>query len=169
MVNTRPLWSVFQSRKSDMAEHHEVLQPILLQRAGLETIEAASEQGRVRIFGRVRSNRMPTWLMAVQGLLQASEHESSSGAAWKVDISKQYFLRGGKLFFGWRIILQAQSLSESLPRIIEVIQRMQPLTVQSDVIPLNAREDRNALRNGRGAQPTDKAVVGPLAKATLGM
>ena len=60
-------------------------------------------------------------------------------------------------------------MNDALPKIAEVVQRVQPVIVQSDEVPLHARADRNALRNGRGAQPAEKAVVGPLAKANLGM
>jgi hypothetical protein len=107
------------------------------------------------------------WLAVVQGLLQAAELEAGHG--WSVDISKQYFLRSSKLFFGWRIIVQGANLPAVLQKITEVIQRVPPVTAQLDEVPLHARPDRNALRNGRGAQPTEKAVVGPLAKASLGM
>lgn len=147
---------------------HEALQSVLFQRAGLEVVQGETRgEQQVRFFGRVKSSQMPTWLSAVQGLLQAAELES--GRAWTIDISKQYFLRSGKLFFGWRVIIQGSNLTVALPRVIEVVQRVQPVLPRVDEIPLHARPDRNALRNGRGAQPADKAIVGPMAKTMLGM
>lgn len=147
-----------------MAQAHEILQAALQQRVGFEAIQQETKPNQVRYFGRVRPSHMPTWLAAMRDLLQVAEK-----APWSIDLSRQYFLRGDKLFFGWRIIIQGPELHQYLPQVVDVIQRVQIVTRQVDEVPLYARPDRNALRNGRGAQPTEKAVVGPLAKNALGM
>lgn len=147
-----------------MPQPHEALQAVLQQRVGFEVVQLSAKTNQVRYFGRVRSSYMPTWLEAMRELLVVSEK-----APWSIDLSRQYFLRGEKLFFGWRIILQGENLQIHLPQITDLIQRVKVMSRQLDEVPLNARADRNALRNGKGAQPTGTAVVGPLAKANMGM
>lgn len=148
-----------------MGAPHEVLQSTLLQRAGYEVVQATTKDNQVRFFGRVRPNLMPAWLIIMRDLLAAAE-----GASWSIDLSRQYFLRGDKLFFGWRIILQGDGIQQHMPSIAAVVQRSaSPPVRQADEVRLHAPQDRNALRNGRGAQPMGTAVVGPLAKSQLGM
>jgi len=146
-----------------MANPNDVLQSILQKRVGFEIISQNTAANQIRYFGRVRPTHMPIWLEAMRQLLLVAGH------GWSLDLSKQYFLRGDKLFFGWRIILQAQDLAGHLPAIIDVLQRVQIAPRELDEVRLHAGPDRNALRNGKGAQPMGSAVVGPAAKAQLGM
>lgn len=141
----------------------KALEATLQARVGFEVIQQQVKENQIRFFGRVRPSHMPTWLLAMRALLLSTE-----GAPWSVDLSRQYFLRGEKLFFGWRIIIQSNNIQEQLPTIISIIQSVQYVQAQVDEVPLHVRADRNALRNGKGAQPTATAIVGPLARASMG-
>lgn len=79
-------------------------------------------------------------------------------------MSKQYFLRGDKLVFGWRLILQGASLEEQLPVIVTTVSAIQRVQQSADEVPLYSNPNRNTLSGtGKGAQPMGSAVVGPMA------
>jgi hypothetical protein len=143
---------------------HDSLQAILLQKVGFEIVSQSLGGNQARYFGRVRPSHMPAWLAAMRELLV-----NENKAQWSIDLSRQYFLRADKLFFGWRVIIQGQDIQGALTQIVSIIQQVQAARAQVDEVPLHAPPNRNALRNGRGAQPTISAVVGPMAKVQLGM
>lgn len=143
---------------------HEMLKEVLLHRVGFEVVSESVKDNQVRFFGRVRPMHMPGWLGVMTSLLK-----HSAQAPWSIDISRQYFLRGDKLMFGWRVILQGADIAEYLPEVTKSIQGVPRPTLELDEVPLHANPNRNALRNGRGAQLTDTAVVGPQARAQMGM
>lgn len=144
---------------------HETLKRTLASKAGFEAIDEQVTDSRVRFFGRVRPQNMPLWLAVMRSILIASEKSQ-----WKADLSRQYFLRGDKVFFGWRIIIQAPTVQQHLDQVSQVISTTQRSGVQQqDEVALHAPPNRNALRNGRGAQSSLSAVVGPMAKAQMGI
>lgn len=131
----------------------------LSKKAGYEAVNTKSQPNQLRFLGRVPQPLLPTWLLLVQRLLEASV-----GAPWSVDISKQYFMRGDKLVFGWRIILQGEAVETHLGTVVTIIKNVQRVSNQLDEVPLYSRPNRNSLSGtGKGAQPTESAVVGPLA------
>jgi len=73
----------------------ETLKRVLAARAGFETIEEQVGDNRVRFFGRVRPHNMPAWLAVMRTILIASGQ-----SPWTADLSRQYFLRGDKVFRG---------------------------------------------------------------------
>ena len=143
----------------------ETLKRVLAARAGFETIEEQVGDNRVRFFGRVRPHNMPAWLAVMRTILIASGQ-----SPWTADLSRQYFLRGDKVFFGWRIIIQGTGVQQYLGHVCQVLNSAQmPAARQLEEVPLHAPPNRNALRNGKGAQGTLSAVVGPMAKAQMGL
>jgi hypothetical protein len=144
---------------------HETLKRALATRAGFETIEEQVGDARIRFFGRVRPQNMPTWLAVMRDILIAS-----SQSQWTADLSRQYFLRGDKVFFGWRIIIQGPEVQQHLNHVSQVVSATKtPASQQLDEVSLHAPPNRNALRNGKGAQSSLTAVVGPMAKAQMGI
>jgi hypothetical protein len=105
---------------------------------------------------------MATWLKVMEQLLTAMDTHD-----WNVDLSKQYFMRGEKLLYGWRVIFQGEEVAQHLDEIAKIVMSAPLAQKQLDEVPLGASPDRNALRAGKGAQPLNKAVVGPLALKTL--
>lgn len=143
----------------------EQLVTALGNKVGFEVINDHDSSNQVRLFGRVRQPRMPGWLNVIRDLLLAAADNP-----WNLDISRQYFLRGNKLFFGWRVILQGQDIAQHMTQVCKIIRAVDVSTGKElDEVPLHANPNRNAWRNGRGAQPMEKAVVGPMAKARMGM
>lgn len=145
-----------------MSSPHEALAQLLQVRTGFELLTHDVKPSRIQLFGRVRNQHVQHWLAVARGLLIASRDASG----WSVDVSRQYFLRGDKMFFGWRVIFQGPNIAEYMPSICEVV-KMTPGPVQAyqedEEIPLNVKPNRNQLRNGKGAAPAGGV---PLAIAT---
>jgi hypothetical protein len=137
---------------------------VLASKAGFEPIEEQVGDNRIRYFGRVRPHNMGTWLETMRSLLVASGQSQ-----WTADLSKQYFLRGDKVFFGWRIIIQGPDVAQHLAHIVQVVNAAKIVEHQLDEVSLHAPPNRNALHNGKGAQGMLNAVVGPRAKAQMGL
>ena len=127
--------------------------------------------GQIRIIGRIRSDgtsaSMDNWLLVMNSLFKRME---SQGVAWKVDISKWYFNRGGKIVFAWRILLQGENIKSRLAEILTVVNNS-PVTSRAEVqeiaLPGVGRANRNVNQNGRGAGLAGKTAVGPMAIAAM--
>lgn len=137
----------------------------LNQRAGFELVEQSLSPSQVRMLGRVPLDRgglnMNNWLIVIRQLLLHSRK-----AAWKTDISKDYFLLGDKVVYAWRLILQADVIDTHLAEITQLINASPP-TNRSEVteMPLpGVTADRNSMAGGRrGAGPVDRVLLGPAA------
>ena len=146
----------------------EAFTRVLRMRGGFERVNHQATPNQLRLLGRVRNPSTNSWILMVQHLLAASE---KSGGEWSIDISKQYFLRSGKVMFGWRVILQGADLMEKLPQIGQVVvgaPRARAI-VEEQALP-GVHGDRNApsmSNRGKGAQSSLKATVGPMALAAL--
>ena len=137
---------------------------LALDNVGFESLQSSDGERQMRRFGRVRPQRQAVWLGAVEALLRSARDQP-----WDVDISRQYFLRGEKLMWGWRVIFQGDQLSQHIDGINAVVLSARPAVQQLEEVPLSVSPNRNQVRNGKGAQPTGSAVVGPMAKARMGM
>lgn len=143
----------------------EQLFTTLSKKAGFEVVNSSGSSNQLRFLGRVQgAENTARWLVVVEKLLTKASESSLN-----LDVSKQYFLRGGKLLYGWRVILQSADLPADI-QVLETIVRNAPsrVAVVSDEVPLNASPNRNVLRNGKGAQNTLSAVVGPGARGLNG-
>jgi hypothetical protein len=138
---------------------------VLAAKARFEAVDVAEQPNQIRILGRVRqdgtSTTMDNWLLMMNSI---AEREEQPGCKWKVDISRKYFRRAGKLIFAWRLIIQGEELSVLLQEVIAAAQGA-PLSSRNEVteVPLGARGDRNALVRGKGAGASGTVPVGPWA------
>jgi hypothetical protein len=130
--------------------------------------EAATQ---IRIIGRLVSNgttaSMNNWLLIMDALMTRMEQP---GVTWKVDISKWYFKRGGRIVFAWRILLQGEAIQSKITEITTVVTGS-AVSSRSEVteiaLPGVGRANRNENSNGRGAGLSGKVAVGPMAIAAL--
>ena len=131
-------------------------------RGGFDVVNNTATATQVRLMGRVPKAAMAGWLILVQRLLMRAD-----GAAWSVDISKQYFIRNGQVVFGWRLIFQGPQLESHLGNIEQTIVNAPRARAFVDEQALaGARPDRNSPNaKGKGAQGVLKAAVGPQAVA----
>lgn len=134
-------------------------------KCGFETINVSATDTQARFIGRVSPSQMGGWILVIHQLLSHAEQ----GAPWSIDISKQYFLKGGRVVFGWRIIIQSPSIEAAVPSLVAVIQGT-PRTGGGETteMPLiGASVNRNTVIRGKGAAPSGKLMTGPDALANL--
>lgn len=137
------------------------LYQVLRARGGYEVVSRTEGPTQLRLLGRVPSELMDSWKVVMHHLLNLSERSS-----WSIDISKQYFLRHGKLVYGWRTIIQGPDVSSRLSEISDAIRnapRAKVIIEEQRLVGVSA--NRNSPKGGKGAQGVLTAVVGPMAIA----
>ncbi len=144
----------------------EDLVRMLQMRGGFEVVNHQAAPNQLRLLGRVRNPSMDAWILVVNQLKSVEE-----SAPWSIDISKQYFRRGGKLMFAWRVILQAENVEQCYAHVAQSVSNSPRARTIIEEQPLpGARSDRNApsvANRGKGAQSALKSTVGPWALAAL--
>ena len=132
-------------------------------RAGYETKNHRRTTSQYRLIGSVPGERQADWLSLVRQMLAfASERELA------LDVSKSYFLLGGQLRYGWRLIIKGDSeLDSQVTSLASVIE--EHATPKATHYHLNARPGRNELVRGKGVQPSTHAVVGRPSAQREGM
>ena len=144
----------------------EELTRVLKMRGGYETVSRNSGPNQVRLIGRVPAPLVKGWLIIVQQLLVRGAE-----APWSVDISKSYFLRAGRVMFGWRLIFQGEDINQYADDIMATVTNSPRPRAVVDEQPLHgASAHRNRQKPGslKGAAPVGKAVVGPMARQLVG-
>jgi len=126
---------------------------------------------QLRLSGRVNQSRTPSWLTTIELLAIAARKQD-----WSIDISKHYFvpdplaevvesgaepINGTHVLVEWRIIVQAPNIAGHYGALAELIAKVQQPRSELMEVPLHAPPNRNALKNGKGAQGTMSAKVGP--------
>jgi len=69
------------------------------------------------MLGRVQDNRTSMWLVALHHILTSA----ATRTGWTIDVSKHYFIRGGKLIFGWPIIMQTKDFDAAVADLMNII------------------------------------------------
>jgi hypothetical protein len=90
---------------------------------------------QLRIMGRSQLDRWPFFLPIIHTLLTRSAQPESG---WTCDISKQYFLSGGRVLYGWRIIFQSPVMADRYTDIIASINsapRPARVELESQLLP----------------------------------
>ena len=107
---------------------------------------SASEQ-QIRLTLRVPANASSQWVLCFRHLLKTGRD-----AAWTVDVSRMYFLRGSedKVFYTWRVIFQGQSLREHVPGIVNTI--LNSPRARTEVREIQLVGSRVGYQGGKGAQ-----------------
>jgi hypothetical protein len=138
----------------------EALKQSLHLKAGFEVVQQNVTDKQIRLVGRVPRDKTGQWLLVVERLLL---REQEPDCAWNLDISKQYFLRGNRLLYGWRVILQAPSVAEHVDELVNIAKTTPMVQRQLEEVALVGGTDYSQLKGGKGAQSLFKAVVGPAA------
>lgn len=141
---------------------------VLANKARFEPVDIDEKPTNIRILGRVRTDgprsAMDNWLLMMNAIAEREERE---GCTWKVDISRKYFRRGGRLIFAWRLIIQGSDLENELKEVIQAASMAPSSTPRGEIeeIPLNVSGNRNVMRNGKGAGLSGQVLAGPAAIA----
>lgn len=147
-----------------MSEPLQKLKAVLLNKAGFQPVQESCTDRQLRFVGRVSPNKTAQWLRVMERLL-VREHE----APWTIDLSKQYFLRGSKLLYGWRMILQGEGVEQYFEDVIATVMSAPTIQSQVEEVRLYGRGNNDAsMSGGRGAQPLFSAVVGKALQSRRG-
>jgi len=142
----------------------EEFKQALTQKAGFECVQETPSENQLRLVGRIPSNKTGQWLRVMEQLLLHAQN-----AAWNIDLSKQYFLRGSRVLYGWRIIVQAAGVAQYDQALASIVASTPAVQAQLQEVRLYGRGSNDAIqRGGRGAQPLFTAVVGPAMKNMRG-
>lgn len=137
------------------------LQAALQKKTGFEVIDHTETGSQLRLVGRQPKDRMgmniSNWLLVIRNLLQRS---AASNSPWRVDVSKNHFLRGEQVVYSWRLIFQCEgAVQEQYEDIIKTL-RSAPHASKGEIteFPLpGANKNRNnggGIGKGRGASGT---------------
>jgi len=136
----------------------------LAQKAGFECVQETPSENQLRLVGRVPASKTGQWLRVMEQLLLQAQN-----AEWNIDLSKQYFLRGSRVLYGWRIIVQAAGVAQHDRLLAGIVIGTPVVQTQLQEVRLYGRGSNDAMqRGGRGAQPLFQAVVGPAMKRMKG-
>lgn len=126
------------------------IQAALHKKSSFEVIEHSEADNQLRVMGRQPRDQMNTnlanWLLVVRQVLQ-----QSAKLPWSVDVSKQYFLRGDNVIYGWRLIFQGEGIKEHYESILQTVLGA-PFTSRGELteFPLpGAPPDRNVPEGGK--------------------
>lgn len=144
------------------------LKALLAARAGFEVLDMQPSDSQLRVVGRVLPNASAYWVLVVHRLLVASKN-----TAWKVDVSRNYFLRAvgnsEKLFYTWRLIFQAPKMPTQIKSIMDAVNSApKPARVELQEFPLTGADRSH--KNGKGAftAETTPMVAHVAAQARMG-
>jgi len=90
----------------------------------VEVVRSSSDENSVKVLYRVRQKRI--WL----GVL---EYALSRADGWSAHVCQQYFMRGGRLVYGWNFILQPLTAVETVIGLLDQAARVVPKMVS--VVP----------------------------------
>jgi len=79
----------------------------LTSRYGFQVVTQSVSTSQIRVVGRVHPNHRRNWIVGMQHLLL-----QASRSPWNVDVSRQYFLRGELMVWGWRLIFQHEDVEQ---------------------------------------------------------
>lgn len=109
-----------------------------------EVVKFNANGTQIRITHRVHPKRLRVWLDVITYVLSRKQ-------GWEAHISKQYYLRDGRLIHGWNFIAQWSSADQAedvMKQIVALLNQAskhsEGLQYQLESYPLVAREGRNA-------------------------
>lgn len=124
-----------------MAPREEALSGALNSTGVVEVVRASSDEGSVKVLYRVRQKRV--WL----GIL---EYVLSRADGWSAHVCQQYFLRGGRLVYGWNFILQPADKTDAVAGLLRqaanVVPRTIPVSGPLESFPLMGSSSRRTAK-----------------------
>lgn len=110
-----------------------------------EVVRVSSDKTSVKLLHRVRHKR--AWLAVLEFILSRAD-------GWSAHVCQQYFMRGGKLIYGWNFILQPIecSVDEASLLVAKLLVKAAKIvpkvlaTSQKDTFPLMGASHRRTAR-----------------------
>ena len=126
----------------------DVLLAALSARFGMQPVSQNATKSQVRLVLRIGSQHTRNWIVGAQHLLQVSQR-----SPWNLDLSRQYFLRGDVMVWGWRLILQHEDIAAHLPAIVQAVNSAPraKFEVEEQALPGITGQRRMMNERGKGA------------------
>jgi len=99
-----------------MSEQAQALLSALHSRFGFEMRTHDVRGNQIRFLGKVPPEFSRNWIVGIRHLLM-----KSLSSPWNLDVSRQYFLRGEQMVWGWRLIFQHDDINSHIADIITTI------------------------------------------------
>lgn len=128
-----------------------------------EVVKIHDMKNQLRVTHRVVKGRRGIWLEVVTFVLSRKH-------GWDAHVSKQYFMREGKLRYAWNFIIQwksGQSKKKVLTQVVELLNKSRNI-VRQDQAAVGARQltsyplVASDKRNMPGASSMDVRAPGPM-------
>lgn len=138
-----------------------------LVRYGFQVTTFNVSEQQIRITLRVPVPAAEQWKVCMYSLLKYVK----SGAAWTVDPSRKYFIRGEppheKLFYIWRLIFQGADIEKKIDEIASVVSRSPRAKAEVTEIPLAGARYEGSRGKGASVIAGDEGVPA-VARMALG-
>ena len=95
----------------------------------VEVVRSSADGTSIKVLYRVRQKRI--WL----GIL---EYVLSRADGWSAHVCQQYFMRGGRLVYGWNFILQPLNMLDVVVGLLSQAARVVPRTLPITAGPLDS-------------------------------
>lgn len=95
----------------------------------VEVIRSSSDESSVKVLYRVRQKR--AWLSVLEYVLSRAD-------GWSAHVCQQYFMRGGRLVYGWNFILQPFAAAEAAAELLIQAAKVVPKTMPTIAGPLDS-------------------------------
>jgi hypothetical protein len=135
-------------------EHAYRLGHALVATGFAEPVSNTFRENQVTVIFRLTPGSEAKWVEIVKDILKAEQTNNGLAHSWKTDISKPYFMKDGKLVYGWRISIFSTEMSLSLDCVVKAMKgEIQPGPVQGEVTEMGftgmeSQADRNVPRPG---------------------
>lgn len=118
-----------------------------------EVVRYSQDGNSIKVLFRVKEKR--TWLAILEYVLARAD-------GWSAHVCQQYFIRGGKMVFGWNFILQSEDLLAAVDK-VSVLLRGGARVVPKNVArgPLESFPLVGAPRNRTAHIQFDPRLPGP--------
>lgn len=107
----------------------------------VEVVRASTDASSVRALYRVSQKRF--WLGVLEYVLSRAD-------GWSAHVCQQYFMRGGRLVYGWNFILQPADkidvVADLFAQASHVVPRTSPVTGPLDSFPLMGASPRRTAK-----------------------
>jgi hypothetical protein len=122
----------------------------LTSRYGFQVVTQNVSTSQIRVVGRVHPNHRRNWIVGMQHLLL-----QASRSPWNVDVSRQYFLRGELMVWGWRLIFQHEDVEQVCPAIVAALQGAPRarFEVEEQALPGVTGQRHTMTEGGKGMAP----------------
>ncbi len=128
-----------------MGDEHKELEKLLTTAINgtgvVEVVRASSDKASIKVLYRVGQKRI--WLGILEYVLSRAE-------GWNAHVCQQYFMRGGRLVYGWNFILQpphkVRAAADLLMQATQVVPRTMTIAGPLESFPLVGSSGRRTAK-----------------------